>query len=175
MAILTLTDTEVVEVRLQLGARLTASDLSDEQIRSTSVLGAATDYVFEKLREGLNEDALVDEERVIAERFRDEQPEDISNFVNVVLKPPQRQQLRLGVIYRAAGIAAPMVERYETENAAGISQRVAEPRWQSLQRSLFSRADEQIQLVRKAFPDDAFQTEAQRVLPKYKLFTLGGC
>ncbi len=75
------------DVRIQLGAHVEPDDLSDDQITSGIMLGAVTDYVFERVREDLDLDLLSATERPIAERFQDETPEDISAFINTVLKP----------------------------------------------------------------------------------------
>ena len=54
MAVLTLTDSDVGEVRLLLGADVTADDITDAQIKSDAILGASSDYVFEKIRRNMN-------------------------------------------------------------------------------------------------------------------------
>lgn len=158
MATLALTSEEIVEVRLQLGNRITASDLTDAQITGKTTLGSASDYVLEKVRDGLDLDKLSDSERTIAERLRDETADDIASFVNNVLKPPQVEQFRRSVIFRCAGMCAPLVSTVLSESAAGIAQRIQARPWEVLQASLFLRADEEITLLRNAFPDDAFPT-----------------
>lgn len=174
MATLALTDDELTEVRLQLGNRVTTTDLSDAQIRSQTVLGAASDYVLEKVREGLDLNKLTDAERTIAERIRDESADDIANFVNVLLKPPQRSQFRRAVIFRTAGMCAPLVSTLLSESAAGIAQRIQARPWEVIQANLFLRSDEEINLLRDAFPDDAFPTEEESVKARglYELFTV---
>ena len=172
MALLQLTNDEIADVRLQLGANLTINDLSDAQISSESMLGAATDYVFERVREDLDLEALDIAERGIAERFRDETAEDIAAFINIVLKPPQRSQMRRAVVFRTGGLCAPTIERFETEGYSGINQRVVAPRSQILQESLFKRCEEEIDRLRNAFPDDAFLSNKQRVASGFAKVTL---
>lgn len=156
MASLVLTDSEVIEVRLQVGAAITIEQLSDIQITSTTTLGAASDYVFERVREGLDLSRLTQTERAIAERFRDETPDDIASFVNEVLKPPQVSQFRRAVIFRTAGLCAPLVDRVHSETAGDILERVEVRPFLGMQNVLFQRADEEIARLREAFQDDAF-------------------
>ena len=167
MATLTLTDEEVAEVSLLIGA---SNPLSAEQIRSNVILGTASDYVFEEIRKGMNVEALTPSERAIAERFADETEDDIANFVNVVLKPPQRSQMRRAVMYRCAGLCVPIVQQLSSESAGGISQRLTIQQWEIKQAGFFQRADEEITRLNEAFPDDAFSEEPARKLPKYTLF-----
>ena len=163
MAILELTTTEVAEVRFQAGNRLTEADLSDVQINSSTVLGAASNYVFEKVRDGMNIDLLTDAERVIAERFRDETPDDVANFVNQVLKPPQVSQFRRAIIFYTAGLAVQAVRTVGRETVGQVTQAIlqspsqqARGDWQDRQRFLFEQADLEISHIAKAFPNDAF-------------------
>lgn len=172
MATLAITDAECDEVRLQIGNKLTATDLSNEQIRAGTVLGAASDYVFEQVREGLDLSKLTDDERLIAERFRDETDDDIANFTSQILKPPQVQQMRRAVIFRTSGMAVQIVESLLAESAGGINQRIQARAWEVLQASLFQRGDEEIQRLRATFPDDAFPSESQRAAARYNLFAV---
>lgn len=165
MAVLTLTDADVVEARLQVGAWVTASVLSDAQIKADTVLGAASDYVFEKIREGLDLTKLTDAERQIVERFRDETDDDIASFVNTVLKPPQRTQMRRAVIYRTAGLCVPIVARVLRESAAGVD---TEREILRTQDELFRLCDSEISRLRAAFPNDAFL----KPLSDYTLFSV---
>ena len=173
MAILQLTDEELAEVRLHLGAKLTVDDLSDDQIKSSSILQSATDYVFERVREDLDLDLLTETERGVAERLRDQTAEDIVTFINTVLTPPQQGQMRRAVIFRTAGLCAPVVSRYESVEFVDVSQRRAVSKAEDVQASLFERCDEEIDRLRNAFPDDAFLSNKQRVksgLSKINLF-----
>ena len=172
MATLAITEAECDEVRLQIGNKITTDQLSNEQIRAGTVLGAASDYVLERVREGIDLTKLTSDERIIAERFRDEAPDDIANFVNVVLKPPQVQQMRRAVIYRTAGLGVQIVETLLAENTGNLGQRVQPRAWEILQASLFDRADEEITRLREAFPDDAFPSESQRAAARYNLFAV---
>ena len=165
MAMLTLTDDEKVEVRLQVGAWVTSTMLTDAMITAGTVLGTASDYVFEKVREGMNLEALTSAERLIAERFADETDDDIANFINTVLKPPQRQQMRRAVVFYSAGLCVPLVARVLREGAAGIDTERTILRTQS---ELFTLADAEINRLREAFPDDAFKKPTS----DYNLFAI---
>lgn len=172
MATLTLTTEEIIQVRLLMGARFTANDLSDDQIRSQVVLGACSDYVFEKVREGLDFDKLTDTERAIAERFRDETEDDIANFVNQVLKPPQVAAFRRAVMYRCAGVSVRLVKHVTSEDASDIRQEIQEQKIAEMETNLFQMSDNDILLIRKSFPDDAFPDVTRR---KYKFFAVTRC
>lgn len=174
-----LTADELKDVRLQLGAGVTEVDLSDEHINAGTMLGAATDYVFERVREDIDLAKLAPNERAVVERFRDETSEDVSVFINTVLKPPQRQQMRRAIVYRTAGLCAPVVVRVVAQSYVGISERQhPPPRWEMLQASLFQRAEDEIDLLRNAFPDDAFLSNQARVAKGFgkitMLLTTGG-
>jgi len=172
MAALTLTDNELAEVRLQIGNNITADHISDSQIASSTILEAACDYVFEKVREDIDISVLDADEQLIAERVADEAPDNITNFINTVLKPPQRQQIRRAIIYRCSGLAVQVVSTLLAENAGSINQRMQARPWEVIQASLFLRADEEIQRLRDAFPDDAFPSESETTSATYNLFSL---
>ena len=166
MATFDLTTAEIAEVRFQAGSRLTEEDLSDAQITGSTVLGAASNYVFEKVRDGMNLELLTESERVIAERFRDETAEDITNFVNQVLKPPQVSQFRRAIIFYTAGLAVQAVRSVGRETVGQVTQAIvqspsqqARSDWQDRQTFLFGQADLEISHINKAFPDDAFSRE----------------
>ena len=168
MARLELTEAEIVEVRLQVGIWVTPDMLTDAQIQAETILGAASDYVFEKVREDLNLDRLPDLERGIAERFADETDDDIASFVNVVLKPPQRRQMRRSVVYYSGGLCVPLVARVVREGAVGVD---SERELLREAGQLFQLADSEIARLRNAFPDDAFE----RPIPTFRLFSVTGC
>ena len=96
MATLALTTGEIIETRSLLGNMITPDDLTDAQITSGVIAGEASDYVFEKVRESLNIDALGATEKAIALRIRDDADDDIAAFVNSVLKEPQARLFRRG-------------------------------------------------------------------------------
>ena len=172
MATLLLNQDELAEVRLLVGKNIKEDMLTDFEIQSGVVLGAASDYVFEKVREGLDLSKLTDVERTIAERFRDETDDDIVRFSTEVLKPPQEQQMRRAVIYRSAGLCVAIVNQVISESAANITTRIQNRAWEVLQASLFTRADEEIERLRQAFPDDAFPTQAEQALAAYNIFSV---
>ena len=178
MATLVLTAEEVREARFMAGSRLTAEHVPDSLITGSLVLGAASDYVFEKVRQSLDLSKLSAADRVIAERFADERDDDIANFVNQVLKPPQRQQMRRGVLYRCTGNIIVAVQQISNERAGLIGQTVANvptqasaTDWEKKRDHFYRLADGEIERLNNAFGDDAFGT-ASRV-PKYTLITLG--
>ena len=63
------------------------------------ISGEASDYVFEKVRESLNVEALGATEKAIALRIRDDADDDIAAFVNSVLKEPQARLFRRAIVY----------------------------------------------------------------------------
>ena len=176
MATLALTGQEVSEVRLMAGNRLTAEQVPDTLITSTMVLGSASDYVFERVRRALDLDKLSDAERLVAERFADETDDDIANFINQVLKPPQRFQMRRGVLYRCTGNLIVSVQQVGTERAGLIAQTVANvpgsvsraSDWKQKRDHFFEMADDELLLLEDAFKTDAFER------PKPANFTLFG-
>lgn len=166
MATLAITGEETKEVRMQVGTWVKEDVLTDAQIQSKTVLGTASDYVFEKIRNGMNLDAFSAADRLIAERFYDETDDDIVNFVEQVLKPPQREQMRRAVIYYSAGLCVPIVPKQIREGAIGVT---TEVELLQTQQNLFDLADEQIDNLRNAFPTDAFKKK----IPKINMFTTG--
>lgn len=184
MAKLTLTDDEVTQARMLVGNRLSTDELTSSQIRSEIICGEASDYVFEKVRENINIEALDDTinittvdgtpvtERDIAEDFRDETEVNISNFIDFVLKPPQRNMMRRAIVYRIAGNCMPIVYRVERESGSEISREVERRRWQDLQAEMYGKADEQIGQILLQFPDDAFP---RRKVVKHTLFAATRC
>ena len=164
MATLILTAEEVAEVRLMAGVRLKTDDVPDALITGTMVLGAASDYVFEKVRESLDLDKLSATDRIIAERFADETDDDIANFVNTVLKPPQASQFRRAVLYRSVGNLIVAVQQVGEERAGLLSQNVSNATtgvgrisdWKAKRDHYYALADDELRLLDKAFTDDAF-------------------
>ena len=165
MATLSLTTDDCIQVRLQLGTHVDEQTLSNDQIRTQTILGNASDYVFEKIRNGMDIQALPEADRLIAERFADEQDDDITNFINVVLKPPQRQQMRNAVICYCAGLCVPIVERLRMERAGDVTHQIATD-YDVQQAKLFRLADDNIGRLLRVFKNDAF---AKRP-PKLNLF-----
>lgn len=174
MAYITLTDAELAEARLHLGNKVTASDITDAQLRSKTFHDAASDYVLENLLKDVDVSKLgdaMDEYEDIRDGTATES--EITSFLNAALKIPQLEQFRRSVIYRLAGLAAPVVDRKLSEGAIGINQRVQAKSWEIVQASLFTRCDEEISRLRDAFPDDAFPSASQSATANYTLFGLG--
>ena len=162
MATLALTTVEIVEARSLLGNQITTDDLTDAQILSGVISGEASDYVFEKVRESLNVDALGATEKAIALRIRDDADDDIAAFVNSVLKEPQARLFRRAIVYRSAGNATAIMSRPVSENSGEITLSVDTPKWQDLQTHLYKIAEEQIEQINKIFPNDAFVQKRRR-------------
>ena len=152
MATLALTTVEIVEVRSLLGNEITTDNLTDAQITSGVISGEASDYVFEKVRESLNIDALGATEKAIALRIRDDADDDIAAFVNTVLKEPQARFFRRAIVYRSAGNATAIYIRRYLTTLDDFTQRVDMPKWTDLQTHLYKIADEQIARINKIFP-----------------------
>ena len=167
MAILTFTADELVNVRLQAGKQFSIEDLSDSDIASMTINGSAVDYVLEKVTQGITQEILDAKiadgtlTQVEADAFgkaRDGTATDVSNFINLALKPPQTLQFRRATVFRAAGLSIPIVKRVVSENAAQIETRLQAEKWADRQSNLFTRADEEIERLRDVFPDDLFLT-----------------
>ena len=156
MAFYNLTDSDVAEVRLQLGRRVTNEIVSDSQVRSETILGAAADFVFQRILEDLNINVLTAEQRTVVLALREETEDSVTNFINTVLKAPQRSQLRRAIIYRAAGILVPIADAALSESAGGLAQRHAAQAWETRQSALWQLCQDEIALIQNAFPDDAF-------------------
>lgn len=178
MATLVLTASEVAEVRQMAGNRLTAADVSDALITGDMVLGAASDYVFEAVRASMDLSKLSPADRAIAERFYDEADDDIANFVNQVLKPPQRSQMRRSVMYRSVGNLIVSIQQVGSERAGLVQQtlsnvptqssRVAD--WTQKRDHFYALADDELRLLGDAFGDDAFGP--RRSSASYTLFSV---
>lgn len=166
MADFALSDSEIDEVRLQLGVyatgEQTAKFLGDADIRGEGFLGAALDFVYEEVRRGMDITKLSEAQQAAALREYDGTADDIQEFLDVVLRPPQINQFRRAVIFRTAGMCAPTLIQIQSQTSAIFSYRVEERSWEVLQTSLFARADEEILRLRAAFPDDAFPDEQER-------------
>ena len=167
MAILTLTDSDLNQVRLLVGNRVTDDLLSNEQIRSDSILGMATDYVYERVREGLDLTLLDAADVTLATRLYDTNPDDVDSFVSIVLKPPQPAQFKRAVISYSAGLCTPIVQQVKQETKGSIQQSIEIQDWQDKQANFFQRANEEIERLRGAFPNDAFPLEGRRPVRRY--------
>ena len=169
MAILTFTADELRDVRLQAGKQFSVEDLSDTDIASMTINGSAVDYVLEKVTIGISQTILdakiADGTLTQAEadafgKARDGTATDVSNFINLALKPPQTLQFRRATVFRAAGLSIPIVKKVSSESGSQIETRLQDEKWADRQANLFTRADEEISRLRDAFPDDLFVTRA---------------
>lgn len=172
MATLQLTDTEIAEIQVLIGNATAIRGLAPAEIRSGIILGAASDYVFERIRQSLNIEELPTEEaKTAARRFADDTDDDIANFIAIVLKPPQQQQIKRAVIYRCAGLCVPIVKEVTQETAAGIQQGLRSQSLDEKQENFFQRADEEILRLNKAFNSDAFSGSFAAKKARVTLFT----
>lgn len=181
---LQLTDAELIEMRNNVSLKATVADLPDDVLRSGTVLGEATDYVFEAVRANMQTsgdafEMLSPEQRAaitaIQSRTTANVETQIANFINVVLVGPQKVQFRRAVIFRGAGLATAMLSQLLSESAGGIAQRFQNQQWEVKQAALFALADEQINHIRNAFPEDIFTDapiDASRA--SYKMFDITG-
>ena len=176
MALITLTDAEIVSVRRLLSTRLTPELFPDENITDALFLQSSADYVFESIINDIDLTKLEGVEVTLATRVRDQNPEDVAAFINTVLKPPQQQQFRRAIIFNLAGTLVPSVSSVVSESGGGISQSYLWQPSEARQAYLFSEADREIERLRNAFPDDAFpDTTAKAVVNRYsglRLFQL---
>ena len=148
MAILTFTDDERAEVRMQVGKQFATDDLTDADIDSTTINGSAVDYVLEKVTQGITQEildakiadgTLTQEEANAFGKARDGTATDVADFINITLKPPQSLQFRRSIIYRGAGLAIPIMRKTESEGSAQIQTRLQPEKWQDRQASLFAK------------------------------------
>ena len=167
MAQLTLSDADLQEVRLLVGSRVSTDLLTNEDIRSETVLGTATDYVYERVREGLDVSLLDATQADAAERLYDRTPDDVDNFVSIVLRPPQPTQFKRAVIYYCAGLCLPLVQQVRQETKGSIQQAIDIQSWEDKQANYFEQSNREIARLRNVFPDDAFPQQGG---VKYNLF-----
>ncbi|MDE0316536.1 MAG: hypothetical protein OXM61_16745 [Candidatus Poribacteria bacterium] len=168
MAVIELTATEIISVRRLISTRLTPELFPDSYITDVQFLESSADYVFETVISDMDLEKLTTSERMVAERVRDQNPEDVAMFINNVLKPPQQKQFRRAVVFNLAGQLIPSVSSVVSESAGGISQSYLWQPSEQRQAFLFSEADREIDRLRNAFPDDAFpDTEGPAVENPY--------
>lgn len=161
---MTITDAECDEIRLRIGSvYMKTGNLSNDQIRSDTLLGAASDFVFEavtrrvdfsKLRDYKDIDAL---REVTVNQFLGLNPDGTPSDTWVSpLTDRQKQQFRRAVLYRTAGLSMGLVAPVVRENLNIASRQRDVPNWQAKQSDLFGEADAAIVQLRGWFPDDAF-------------------
>lgn len=185
MATLTLSDAEIVSIRREISLGITHDQVPDDAITDDLILGSATSYVLERVKEHMQTsgdayDALSDAAKaaITAALNRDaaDDPDEIAGFINNALTAPQRQQFRRGVLFRVAGLLIPKVSQILSESAGSISQRFQNVQWEVRQVNLFERVDEEIVAIRNAFPDDIFQdatpSESASRLGDYTFFAV---
>ena len=77
-------------------------------------------------------------------------------------------------MFRTAGNIAPSVPQLLSESAGPIAQRFQNVQWGVKQAELFLRADNNIKMIRDAFPDDIFvpqaSEEVKQAVSNYTLF-----
>ena len=176
MSIFALTDDEVVEVRFLLGAHLSTNDITDAQIKYESTLGAAADYVYERILDSVDVTkipGLSATEQAALTRARDATAESVTTFINNVLKPPQVNQFRRAIVYRCAGILTGAIRQVTSETAGSIAQRVIVETAADQQARLYKMCDEEISLVRNTFPNDVFTDTVKEPTSPVSLNLLG--
>ena len=179
MAGFAFTDSEVVEVRLQVGKSLKFSQLTDTDINSKTVRDAACDYVIETVTKGITAQSLADEvsagrlTQAEADAFgkvRDETELDVTNFINLALRTPQVGQFRRSIIYRSAGLSVPLVTQLLRETGDVVVQQWEERDPNKRQSNLFQLCDDEIVRLRDAFPEDLFRIRPAKIM----LFAITG-
>ena len=178
---LTLSDTEVATVRSLTGVATSESDLTDNLIRSVTLLGKASTFVFQRITENVNVSTLATAisppiSRVPANTFNDYRDEHyssvdtirnvpIDHFVEEALSTQQQLAFREAVMYRTAGLAMTVLKPALIEESTSQirTQRRSEKDWQVVQKALFSAAKEAIDLIFDIYSDDAFQKPNNRL------------
>lgn len=174
MAKLQLTDDEIKEVRALVGITISDQELPDETITMEVFLGAASDYVYETILNRIDTSSqayaqLDQDERDLITRTRDEAAEDIANFVNVVLKPPQRLQFRRAIMTRTAGVLSESFSHHVREDVIGISTSFDRKDFEKHRDFLFDQCEKEIHRIGTAFVNDIFP---DFVMPPFSMFTI---
>ena len=149
---MTITDSECDEVRLQMGTYVKVGNLSNEQIRTNSLLGAASDFVFAQVTTNIDITKLADYADLDELRSA-----TVDSFLNSsALTDRQKLQFRRAVFSQTSGLAIGLLAPVVREDLNIVSRQRDIPKWQAKQVELFDRALDAIQLIRDWFPDDAF-------------------
>ena len=161
MAKLALTPAEIIEVRQLVSVGATPTAIPDVTITSEVYLGAASDYVYERVLErtdltGEAFESLTQDEKDAVTRARDETAEDITNFINVVLKPPQRLQFRRAVMFRTAGLIVEGFPQRRHQRLVDFVESFTQRDWVQHRIFLFAECDREIQRIGKSFAGDIF-------------------
>ena len=172
MAGFTFTDVELAEVQLQMGKNLKFSRLTALEINAETVRGAACDYVVETVTKGITEGTLDGEvsagrlTQAEADAFgkaRDATELDVTNFIDLALRPPQAGQFRRAIIYRAAGLGVALETQLIRETGDVVVQQWEEHKWRDVQANLYGMCDDEIVRLREAFPDDLFRIRSANI------------
>ena len=174
---LSLSDAEVATVRSLTGVATSGSDLTDNLIRSVTILGQASTFVFQRITENVNVGTLatvisppisrVTVADLPAYRHEHYSSVDtirnvpIDDFVEEALSPQQQTAFRQAVMYRSAGLAMTVIKPALIEQSTSQirTQRRSEKDWLAVQDALFSAAEEAIDFIFDVYPDDAFQKQ----------------
>ena len=180
MAKIEFTKTEIRSIRRQISTSLDENLLPDYVINDDLVISDASDYVFERLREHmltsgeaynrLNFSAQTAIENVLTRVVGDD-TQQLTNFIEIVLQPPQRKMFRRSVQYRVAGDLIPTVPQLLSERGGSVEQRYQETKWETLQTRLYHKSDEKITQIRNAFPNDIF-VNVQRETSELTIFDI---
>ena len=165
----TLSDSDIEQVRFQLGANLSNDDIGNKQILSETVQGSAVDYVYAQTVEGLEYEQLTIAQKAIMDVLNNGTSEDITNFISGVLLLRQRKAFARAIVFRTAGNCVSIVKVVAAQVVAGISQRQQITTKDDFRKSLYDKADEEISFIRDSFPD-AIPDEKART--KFRLFDI---
>lgn len=156
---LTLATADFNEFRLLTGALTEDDDLTDAQINGATINGAASDWAQGELIRYVNINDLSH-----YTSLADLRNTSINDLSANELTTLQQGQLKRAVLYRGAGIAVELLRPVTQEGSSDIiTQRRDTPDWQALQTDLYAKAEDEIDALRAAYPDDAFLESGQAI------------
>lgn len=150
------TAAELNEVRMSIHTRLKVSDLSDEQIQSSLILGSAVDYVIGELLDDIDLSVFDDTKRATFLMVKDGMASSLTSFESTCLEGAQREMFRRAVIYRAAANAYPMVKVTDQEVRFDLTNRYDMMDPEDKHAWLMEQVDWNIIRLRNLFPEDAY-------------------
>ena len=147
---------ELNEVRMGIHTRLKPKDLSDEQIKSSMILGSAVDYVLGELLDDIDLSVFDETKRQTFLMVKDGMASSLTSFESTCLEGAQVQMFRRAVIYRATANAYPMVKVTDQEVAFDLTKRYDLPDQKDKLTWLMEQVDLNIIRLRNLFPTDAY-------------------
>ena len=169
-----LTTSETQQVRTQLGVYVKESSLSDVDIQSETNLGAASDFVFQKVIEFIDKTKLTTSQKTLVDALLDGSSDEYQDFVEDVLLGRQQRMYRRAVVYRTAGNCATIIKIVESDSVDGFSQSVETPTAEEKQNTLYDKCDDEIILIRDAFPSDPITANPEVAKRKSSFLSLMG-